>query len=487
MTCKLECRLLALTIVFVTSLAGCTVGPDFKRPTEPDVSSFTRDKELNKTFDGAVESQKQVTLTVNRVEANWWKSFSSEKLNNLIEIALKNNQSIKAAEASIKQANDYVAAQKGYFYPTVQAGYAASRQGDSSVISPTLQSNSNPYTLHTAQLSISYAPDVFGLNKRTVESLEAQAENQKFQLTALRTTLISNVISAVIQQASIQSQIEATEKIILSQANALNIIKKQFDLGYASDVDVTAQESNLDQAKQLLPPLNKQLEITKDLIAILCGKLPSQGGLDSFTLDEINLPVNLPITLPSSLVEQRPDVRAAEAQMHAASALIGVALANRLPQFSISALYGGSSTKFGQMFSTNNSFWGLTGNVGQTLFDAGTLKYKQKAAEAGFEQAEAQYRNVVLGAYQNVADTLYALDADAKSLLAATGSETSARKSLDLVQKQLDLGYVNSLALINSEQTYQQAKISKIQAQAMRLSDTLALFQSLGGDWEDPH
>jgi len=291
----------------------------------------------------------------------------------------------------------------------------------------------------------------------------------------------------VIQQASIQSQIEATEQIILSQTNALNIIKKQSELGYASDIDVSGQEANLAQAKQLLPPLNKQLEITKDLIAILCGKLPSQGGFDSFTLEEINLPVNLPLTLPSSLVEQRPDVRAAEAQVHAASALIGVALANRLPQFSISALYGGSATKFGQMFSSNNSFWGLTGNVGQTLFDAGTLKYKQKAAEAGFEQAESQYRSVVLGAYQNVADTLYALDSDAKSLLAATDSETSAKKSLELVQKQLDLGYVNSLALINSEQSYQQAKISKIQAQAMRLTDTLALFQSLGGDWDDTH
>lgn len=487
MTFKLEHRLLALTIVVMTSLAGCTVGPDFKRPSSPDVTSFTRDKELNKTFDGVGKSQTQAIMTVNQVEADWWKSFSSQKLNSLIEIALKNNPSIKAAEASIKQANDYLAAQKGYYYPTAQAGYSASRQGDSSVISPTLQSNNNPYTLHTAQLSISYAPDVFGLNKRTVESLEAQAETQKFQLIALRTTLIANVISAVIQQASIQSQIEATEQIILSQTNALNIIKKQSELGYASDIDVSGQEANLAQAKQLLPPLNKQLEITKDLIAILCGKLPSQGGFDSFTLEEINLPVNLPLTLPSSLVEQRPDVRAAEAQVHAASALIGVALANRLPQFSISALYGGSATKFGQMFSSNNSFWGLTGNVGQTLFDAGTLKYKQKAAEAGFEQAESQYRSVVLGAYQNVADTLYALDSDAKSLLAATDSETSAKKSLELVQKQLDLGYVNSLALINSEQSYQQAKISKIQAQAMRLTDTLALFQSLGGDWDDTH
>jgi NodT family efflux transporter outer membrane factor (OMF) lipoprotein len=333
-------------------------------------------------------------------------------------------------------------------------------------------------------LNIAYTPDVFGLNRRTVESLQAQADNQQFQLEAARLTLASNVVNAAIQEASLRAQIEATEAVITAQTRALAILHDQARLGYASGLDVAAQESALAQAKQALPGLQKQLQQNRDLLAVLCGQSPDQGGALEFDLEHLTLPVTLPLNLPSQLVEQRPDVRAAGANVHSASAQVGVALANRLPQFALSASYGGSSTSFSRMFTDDNLFWALAGSVTQSVFDFGALKHRQRAAEAALQQSAAQYRSVVLVAFQNVADTLYAIDSDARALSAADDAERAAQRTLNLTQKQQQLGYVDVLVLINAQQAYQQARISRIQAQAARLSDTAALIQALGGGWE---
>ena len=475
---------LALTI---SMLSSCAVGPDFQRPGVPAVDRYARE---NITVTEGVPvpgGSAQHFDTDGRVAKAWWMAFSSPALNALIQQALNHNPSIESAEAALRQAQEYVAAQRGYYYPTVQADYSPSRQKNAvGTISPTLTSGQPTYTLHTAQLNIAYAPDVFGLNRRTVESLEAQAESQRFQLEAARLTLVSNLVATVVQEAMLQAQIAATQSMIETETRAIQLLRRQAELGAASGLDVAAQETALAQAQQLLPPLHKQLEQTHNLLAILAGKTPAEGGDEHFELDTLQLPLSLPLSLPSKLVEQRPDVRAAEAQMHSASAQIGVAIANRLPQFSLSAMYGGSSTQFSTMFSNNNQFWGITGNLTQTIFDAGTLLHRQRANEAAFEQASAQYRSVVLTAFQSVADTLYALDADAKSLSAAVMAENAAQKTLALTHAQLNLGVVNGLALLNAEQAYQQAKIVRIQAQAARFTDTVALFQALGGGWSDP-
>ena len=296
-------------------------------------------------------------------------------------------------------------------------------------------------------------------------------------------TLASNTVAAAIQEAALRAQIKATEDIIHAATGALELLRRQAELGFASGLDVAAQETALAQMQQALPPLTKQLEQTRDLLAVLAGRLPAQGGTEDFDLDALQLAQVLPVSIPSKLVEQRPDVRAAEAQVHAASAQLGVAVANRLPQFSISALYGGSATQFSKMFADSNVFWGITGTIAQTIFDFGTLLHRQHAAESALDQAAAQYRSVVLTAFQNVADSLYALDADANALAAAVRAEMAAKKTLDLTRQQLELGFVNALALLNAEQAYQQTRIARIQAQAARYTDTAALFQALGGGW----
>ena len=374
-------------------------------------------------------------------------------------------------------------AQQGFYYPTVQANVSPSRQRNSATISPTLTSGDTIFNLYTAQVAVGFVPDVFGGNRRQVEALKASAESQRFQLEATYLTLTSNVVAAAMQEASLRAQIAATLEIIAANTRSLEILRRQLALGYAAGLDVATGEAALAQVQLSLPPLQKQLEQTRNMLAALAGRFPSDAPEEKFELAALQLPQDLPLSLPSKLVEQRPDVRAAEAQLHAASALIGVAVSNMLPQFAISAAKGGTATVFSQMFSNGNPFWAVVGNVSQTLFAGGTLLHRKRAAEAAFDQTAAQYKSIVISAFQNVADTLYALQADADALGAATRAERAAEVSLNLVRKQMELGQVNILALLNSQQMYQQAVIARSQAQANRLMDTTALFQALGGGW----
>ncbi|AIF48553.1 efflux transporter outer membrane subunit [Dyella japonica] len=462
---------------------GCAVGPDYQRPATPTPAQFTRQAPAATVSSASGASQQWASSET--IAQTWWQVFGSDALNQRVQRALAHSPDIEAATAALRQAQENVAAQRASFFPSAQVSYSPSRQRDAvGTLSPALTSNATYYTLHTAQLNISYAPDVFGLNRRTVESLQAQADNQRYQLEAARLTLAANVVNAAIQEASLRAQIEATRTVIDAQTHALAILHDQARLGYASGLDVAAQESALAQARQALPALEKQLEQNRDLLAVLCGDTPDQAGMPEFDLEHLTLPVTLPQTLPSQLVTQRPDVRAAEENVHDASAQVGVALANRLPQFTLSGSYGGSSTSFTRMFSDDNVFWSLAGSISQTVFDFGALKHKQRAAEAALQQAAAQYRGVVLVAFQNVADTLYAIDSDARALAAADDAEKAAGRTLELTQKQQQLGYVNALALINAQQAYQQARISRVQAQAARLGDTAALIQALGGGWQ---
>jgi NodT family efflux transporter outer membrane factor (OMF) lipoprotein len=474
-----------LMMVVATLCAGCVVGPDYQRPTLPTEARFTRAPLPTPLGDAASTDGAQHLQPGAGIAQDWWRVFASPALDALVARAFAHNPNVDSAQAALRQAQENVAAQKGAYFPTAQVSYSPSRQQNAvGTIAPTLSSGQPLYTLHTAQLSIAYAPDVFGLNRRSVESLQAQAEVQRFQLQATYITLATNVVLAAIQQAALRAQIEATYEIIDADSRSLALLQRQAVLGYASGLDVAAQETLLAQAQQNLPPLEKQQEQTRDLLAVLAGDPPSKSGEEDFDLTALQLPGSLPLSLPSQLVEQRPDVRAAEAEVKSANAEVGVAIANRLPQLSLSALYGGSAMHFSQMFADDNTFWGLAGNLSQTLLDFGTLKHRQRASEAAWLQTQAQYREVVLSAFQNVADALYALDADTRASTAATYAEASAKKTLDLTRKQQELGFVNALVLLNAEQAYQQTRIIRIQAQAARLGDTAALFQALGGGWQ---
>jgi NodT family efflux transporter outer membrane factor (OMF) lipoprotein len=473
-------------IAMGVALTGCAVGPDFERPPAPEVKGYAREPlpaETAKADLAGGETQRFVQGL--DIPGQWWALFLSEALNGMVEQALKNNPTVTAAQAALRLAWENVYAGQGAFFPTAVASYSASRNKTATGVVFTAASSGPPFfTLHTAQVVVAYAPDVFGGTRRQVESLMATAEFQRYQVEAAYLTLTSNVVAAAVQEASLRGQIAATEEIIKIETAALGILRKQFELGQVAGADVAAVEATLAQAEATLPPLRKQLAVQRDLLTALIGRLPSQESAEEFELAALQLPQDLPVSLPSKLVEQRPDVQSAEEQLHAASALIGVAIAAQLPQFTLTANAGTTANQIGQLFITpGTAFWTVAGNVAQTIFDAGTLLHKKRAADAAFDEAAAMYRSTVISAFQNVADALHALQSDAETLKAAYAAERAAFKSLEIVRRQLQLGAVTYLALLTAENTYQTALIALVQAQAARYADTAALFQALGGGW----
>ena len=472
--------LLAAALVLV---CGCAVGPDFKRPAAPEASGYGNTAVATTGVNDLAGGEAQRLLPGQDIPGQWWTLFHCQPLNDLIDRALKANPDVKAAQAALRVAREQVLAQRGAYLPSVDAALSAGRQKTSEDLSPTTASGALYFSLYTAQLNVSYVPDVFGLNRRTVESLTAHAEEARFALIATHLTLTSNLALAAVQEASLRAQIDATHELITINTDTLRILRNQYAAGYAGRLDVSAQESQLAQVEASLPPLLKQLAQQRHVLTALSGSLPDKEMPETFEFSEMQLPQELPLTLPSKLVEQRPDVRQAEENLHAASAQIGVAVANRLPNITLTGNVGSSAVGPSQIFGAGTEFWDLGAGLTQPIFHGGTLLHQERAARAAYEEAAQSYRSTVLTAFQNVADTLTALTQDAEALKAASTAERSAAVTLDLTRKQQERGYASYLALLNAEQAYQQSLLVLIQARANRYADTAALFQALGGGW----
>jgi NodT family efflux transporter outer membrane factor (OMF) lipoprotein len=466
-------------------LAGCAVGPNFHRPTPPKSTDYGSAPAQGTTASALGTGGAAQTFIAGRdIPGEWWTLFRSEKLTGLVEQSLKANPNMDAAQAALRQAQLLYKAQRTSLLPTVQGSFGGTRSEYplNSLTAPTTAS-SNTYNLFTAELSLSYMPDVFGGTRRALEATRAQVAATRYQLIATYVTLSSNVVTTAIQEASLRGQIAATERMLTLQRQLTETVRQQKGIGTASNVDLLPQEAAEAQTAATLAPLQKQLGQTRDALIALLGRLPDQEPAETFRLDELTLPTDLPVSLPSKLVEQRPDVRQAEENLHAASAQVGVAVANMLPQFEISADTGSAALTIGKLFSPYTGFWDLGASLTQTLFDAGALIYRHKAADAALDQAGAQYRATVILACQNVADTLRALQSDADAVKASADADRAAREAFELSRRQYQLGTLTLVALLNAEQTYQNAEVTLVQAQANRYADTAALFQALGGGW----
>jgi NodT family efflux transporter outer membrane factor (OMF) lipoprotein len=479
-------RALALVAALAGVLmAGCAVGPDFKRQAPPADGDYTgQPPATTETSTNITGGEAQRFTSGSDIAGDWWTLFHSKPLNDLIELALTNNPDLKAAQAALSVAHESVLAQRGGYFPSVAGSFSASRHQDpSGTLAPVPSSNAYLYNLFTPQVSVSYSPDVFGLNRRSMESLKAQEQGVRFQMIATYTTLTANVVVTAIQEGAVQAQIAATRQLIDLNSNMVQILQYQFAKGYASRLDVVAQESQLAQVTATLPPLRKQSAQLRDLLAVLAGQFPNRSPAEKFELLSLQLPADLPVSLPSQLVAQRPDVLQAEANLHAASAQIGIATANRLPNIALTADAGSTALAFDKLFTSGTGFWGLGAAATAPLFQGGTLLHQERAAKAAYVQAAEEYRSTVLTAFQNVADTLTALEQDAEGLKEAAAAADDAQITLDLSQRQWQDGYISYLALLSAEQAYQQARINLVQAQANRYADTAALFQALGGGW----
>lgn len=489
-----SCYQFAMIAMMLGSLSACLVGPDFKTPEPPKVNHYTKPPWLCRTASAPGHGgASQQFIQTKAISAEWWRLFHSPKINKLICRGIANSPNLTAAKATLQEAQQNLNAGIGNgLYPNIGAqvtaqrgsntGFFSSSNGTSSVASSGIPSS--VFNLFNASLNASYLLDFFGGIRRQIQGLKAQVEYQYFELRAAYLSLTSNIVTTAITIASLHKQICVTKQLIREQAEQLAIIKKQFDLGGVSKIDVVAQQTQLAQTKATLPPLEKNWAQTRHLLAILVGAFPSQRCvIPSLDLDELHLPTTLPLSVPSALVRQRPDIRAAEALWEAANAQMGVATANLYPQITINGSWGKSNTVGSKVFGSQSNLWNIGAGLFQPLFRGGALLAERRAAIAAYDAAAAQYRETVLQAFKNVADTLRAIEADAREMRAQKQAETAAYANLYLVKQQFRLGGVSYLSLLDAQRQYQQTRISLVQAEASRYADTAALFQALGGGW----
>ncbi|HYA85786.1 MAG TPA: efflux transporter outer membrane subunit [Nitrospirota bacterium] len=465
---------------------GCLVGPNYHTPSAPRTTTYTSTQYPSKTASAPVAGGEAQQLALGQeIPAEWWTLFHSASLDQLVRQALSGSPTLAAAKATLRESQETLNALVGsVFYPKIDASASVTQQKISGAEFGLSNEKFPPFTLYNASVNVSYALDLFGGARRELETLESQVDFQRFQLEGAYLTITSNVVTTALKEASLRAQIAALNEIMAALETQFDLVEIQFKLGGAARTDVLAQLTQLAQTRATLPPLEKELEQTRHLLAVLAGRLPSESDvLPTFTLEQLHLPAELPVSLPSSLVRQRPDIRASEALLHAASAQIGVATANQYPQINLTGSLGYLATSSSTLFQRESSVYSLGAGLLQPVFHGGQLSAERRAAVAAYDQALAQYQTVVLQAFQNVADVLRALDADARTLKAQAAAAAAARDTLDLTQTEFQLGGVSYLSLLNAERQYQQTKIGLIQAQAARYADTAALFQSLGGGW----
>ncbi|CAN7636275.1 efflux transporter outer membrane subunit [Trinickia sp. LjRoot230] len=471
-----------LALIATASVAACAVGPDFKTPAAPAGSSVTETPLVARTQATPVAGGEAQTFSAGlALDSRWWTAYGNAQLDRLVDEALRASPTVAAAQAALRAAEQQVVAQRGGLFPSVNGTFGATRQKINGATQGIARRGDILFTLYNTSIGLSYNFDVFGGVRRGIESQEAARDAQREELQATYQTLAANVVTAALLEASLRAQIAATQELIASAQHQLDLSRQQFEMGGAARSDVLSAESNLASMQASLPPLQQQLAMARSQLAVYLGKPPAEYGETGFDLASLQLPRDIPLMLPSDIVRQRPDIRQAEAQLHEASAAIGVATANMLPQIGLSASIGDAALSLGSLMSSG--VFSLAGNLTQPLFQGGTLNAKRRAAIALYEQSREQYRQTVLLAFKNVADSLRALENDALTLNAQYRAERSASDSLHLIEQRFGLGGANHLELLTAQQQYERSRVAYVQALAARYQDTAALFLALGGDW----
>jgi NodT family efflux transporter outer membrane factor (OMF) lipoprotein len=468
----------ALTIGGFLTLAtlsgGCTVGPDFRRPDTAGPDAYTRES-LDKLALGG-----QQLVPGGSPAALWWSVFGSEALDATIRQALAGNRTLASARASLAAAQEAVNASSGALVPQVGLNAGAGREKYGAQFAGSLVFS--PFTYYAVGPSVSYLFDYTGGQHRAVEQKQALADYQQYQLQAAYLSLTGNVAREVLAMASGRAQLDALEMLLADDRQNLTLVQTAFEAGSVTRVDVLSAESQLANDRTLLPPLRQQLSVARHALSILAGRAPADWQPPEFKLNELRLPQELPVSLPSELVHHRPDILAAESQLHAATAAVGVATAALYPQITLTASVGQQSTQLSQLFDHASISWGLAGGLTAPLFDGGTLRAQRRQAQDQMQAALANYEQSVLQSFGQVADVLTALDHDAEELSAQKNALDSALASLNLTRESYKVGNVGVLQVLDAERQYQQAQLGFVRVQAQRYLDTVQLFLALGGN-----
>jgi len=467
-----------VAVIVLLVLGGCAAGPDFHEPAPPATAAYTREPQPEATVAaGATQS----FATAEHAPNEWWTEFHNEALNGLVDRALHDSPTLAQAQARLREASETYAAQAGGTrYPQVNASVSGTRQQiDLAALGIPNAPGIGPFSLFDASLNVSYVLDIFGSNRRALEATLAQVDYASYELEAARLALAGNVVATTIRRASLMRQLELTNRIEAGQAQQLAILERRLAAGGVAEVDVRGMRTLLEQTRASLPPLTTQLAEAGHLLAVLVGVEPAGADVDGIALDSLQLPAALPLTLPSTLARERPDIRAAEAVLHQASAEVGVATANLYPQFVVSAGLGSERSRVEDVVNGTN-VWNVGLNLTQPIFHGGQLRAKKRAAEAAYDAAFAGYRQTVLQALQQVADVLVALENDASELNARDRAAQEAEATLTTARMRLAVGGLSQFSLLDSERQALQTALDRTRAQADRLADSAALFQALG-------
>ena len=458
-------------IVLVLGLTACTVGSDFVEPVKPTTTQYSR------------ESLPDFVKINKALPALWWEVFHSPELNALINQALKHNPDLQSASATLTKAKQMIGTKEGELYPGVDANFGNSRLKTSGAQFGRPDMSGTLFNLYQASVDVSYDLDLFGGIDRQIESLTAQAEYQKYQLDGAFLTLSSNIVLTAITEAALREQIAVTELAIKARQEQLDIVKKQLALGAATESDVLAQQTALEQQQSGLPALAKKLQQTRHSLAVLVGNEPHKEPNATFSFKNLTMPKELPVSLPSQLVKQRPDIRGQIALLHAANADIGAATAKIFPDFTISANLGTIASRAADWFMPGSAIWSVGNKMLQPLFHGNINLRRRDALIAEYQAAEARYQATVLKALQEVADVMSALKHDGDTLKLQNATVNTAKASVELAQTQYQTGASSYLILLNAENAYQQARIEQVKAHATQLGNTATLFAALGGGW----
>lgn len=466
---------------------GCAAGPDYQHPGSVSPRAYTAGLLSGQTASTAVSGgESQRFVFGEKLVSPWWELFHSQELNAVVHMALDNNLTLAAGQARLREAAEVLKARTGSeYFPEVSAAYAGSRQGISPAAQGLATGKTHLFNLHQASLGFSYIFDIFGGGRREIEALRAKVDDARFQMEGMGLSLIANVTMTAIAEGLLREELSSMRDILASQEKQLMLLEKQFALGSVSRVDVFAQKAQVESLRAEIPGIEKTLAQERHALAVLAGKPPEGAGeFSEFQLSQWQLPQELPVSLPSELVRQRPDIRAAEALLRAANAQVGVAAADLYPQIVLNGNWGSEALTVGTLFNAGTMVASVGAGITQPLFNGGSRQAAKRAAMAAYDEALANYQQTVLVAFREVADALRFIESDAVALKAQSDAFSAAQASLDLAQGQFQAGAVGYMTLLNAERQQQTARISFLKAKAARFTDTVILFQALGGTWD---
>jgi NodT family efflux transporter outer membrane factor (OMF) lipoprotein len=473
------------------AVASCSVGPDFEAPKPPSVTRYTSPGEATATVASSDPGRAVPTQAIalgEKVAADWWTLFRSSDLDVLVKQAVAGNHTLESVKARLVVARQAIAVATSALYPQIglNAGVSEQRQSaDSFGLTPNVAPLPSSFNLFQVGPTASYTPDLFGQTHRRIEQQVALAEYQSDQLDAAYLTLTGNTVSQALQLAAVRSQLKALNDILAIDRQNVEFVRKQRLTGTVPDSDVIVAESQLATDETLKPGLEQQMSVTKHALAVLIGRAPGDWSPPDFDLVAFRLPHHLPVSIPSQLVHQRPDIQAAEAQLHAASAQIGIATAQLYPSITLSAGVSASSLNGSNLFSPAGLVWSIAAGLAQPIFDGGMREAERRAALAGFKESAADYQQTVLQAFGQVADILQALTHDTNLLAAQSQALSMASEAVRLQRISYGSGGSGIIGLLDAQRQYQQAKLGYVRAEAQRYQDTVQLLVAMGGGWWD--